>query len=76
MGVAEVDHFAAGTRGVATAVADLPDALTVVGGGDTTATIRRLNIASDRFGHVSTGGDASLEFLQGKRLPGLAALEA
>jgi phosphoglycerate kinase len=74
MGVFELDPYAAGTRAVAQAMAN-GSAFTVVGGGDTGAAIRALGFADDAFGHVSTGGGASLEFIQGKTLPGLAALE-
>lgn len=74
LGVAEWPNFAGGTAGVARAVAASP-AFTVVGGGDSIAALRRLELA-DRIGHVSTGGGASLEFLDGKVLPGIACLEA
>lgn len=74
MGVFEKPPFDAGTRGVAAAVA-VADGFSIVGGGDSIAALQKLDLA-DQINHVSTGGGASLEFLEGQTLPGLAALEA
>jgi len=74
MGVFEMEPYSHGTRAVAQALVD-GDAFSVVGGGDSAAAVRTLGFAENAFGHISTGGGASLEYLEGKTLPGLSVLE-
>jgi len=73
MGVFEMKAFESGTKTVAQALTEV-DGLSVVGGGDSAAAVRQLGFADEAFGHISTGGGASLEFLEGKKLPGLEVL--
>jgi len=74
MGVFEIDKFAIGTKQVASALTEV-DGLSVVGGGDSAAAVRILGFADDQFSHISTGGGASLEYLEGKEMPGLEVLK-
>jgi len=72
MGVFELDKYANGTKGVAQALAD-SDAYSIIGGGDSAAAAEKFGLA-DKMSHISTGGGASLEFMEGKALPGVEAL--
>lgn len=73
MGVFELDKFAQGTKAVAQALADASDTYSVIGGGDSAAAVEKFDLA-DKMSHISTGGGASLEFMEGKALPGVVAL--
>lgn len=73
MGVFEIDRFAEGTKAVAQALADSKDTYSVIGGGDSAAAVEKFHLA-DKMSHISTGGGASLEFMEGKQLPGVVAL--
>jgi phosphoglycerate kinase len=75
MGVFEMEPFSAGTFAMADVLANLPDATTIVGGGDSASAVQRAGVAQ-RISHISTGGGASLEFLEGKELPGVVCLNA
>lgn len=75
VGVAEFENTAHGTKAVAEAIVN-SDAFSIIGGGDSAAAVRKLGYADDQFGHISTGGGASLEYIEGKTLPGLEALGA
>ncbi|MFS8629851.1 MAG: phosphoglycerate kinase, partial [Bacillales bacterium] len=74
MGVFEMDKFAGGTKAVAEALAEAEDTYSVIGGGDSAAAVEKFGLA-DRMSHISTGGGASLEFMEGKALPGVVVLK-
>ena len=74
MGVFEFDKFAVGTEAIANTLAAKPDAITIIGGGDSVAAVEKVGVA-EKMSHISTGGGASLELLEGKVLPGIVALD-
>ena len=73
MGAFEMPNFAKGTYAIADALADLTDATTIIGGGDSTSAVKKSGVA-DKITHISTGGGASLQYLEGKELPGIACI--